>query len=323
MSGNAGSFGVLSTEGRRHDSRDPAGTGLGRSRRGGSSATGGGGAPARTADLRSVRRVANRVAIDGFTVWEVVLAPGRAVIRHTHELAQIFIVCQGTIREITRRGEWLFRRGATVLRAPGTIEVVVEGSRHARTLVIDLNPPEYRRFVELFPAGMAAAAVQMSPVVVGGIPFLILEELAANDEASKIAMQGLLLQLLSVLGRSSQARGDRSIPSWLDRAVQLVESSYRQPLALHDIASAVGRHPTGVAREFRRAVGVSIGERIRDLRFRFATHELLATNTPLSEIASAAGYSDQAHFTREFRKRAGTSPADFRRTGGKTPDTSL
>ena len=44
------------------------------------------------------------------------------------------------------------------------------------------------------------------------------------------------------------------------------------------------------------------------LRFR-AAHGSLSSGTPASRVALDAGYSDQAHMVREFRKIAGVTPS--------------
>lgn len=42
--------------------------------------------------------------------------------------------------------------------------------------------------------------------------------------------------------------------------------------------------------------------------------ELLSLDTqPLTEIAAETGFSDQAHFTKVFRKHLGTTPARWRK----------
>ena len=51
---------------------------------------------------------------------------------------------------------------------------------------------------------------------------------------------------------------------------------------------------------------------VRVLRFTRALNELRAGRA-LVEVAIDAGYSDQAHFSREFRGFAGTTPSDYRR----------
>ena len=262
-------------------------------------------------DLRAVRRVTARVDIDGFTIWEVAGRPFDGLVSHRHALPQIFIVYEGLIREYIGGRFQVFRRGATVLRPPGTIEFSIGGTAPARSLVIDVLPGEYAKFAEIFPGGMGP--LLMSPVIVRDIPFRILDEIKHLDRSSPLALQGLLLQLVAIIGRASAVH---RFPGWLERAIEIVESSYRQPLSLHDVATAVGKHPTAVAREYRRVVGATVGERIRTLRFEFAARALVGGDESLSAVAAAAGYCDQAHLTREFTRRAGASPAEFRRRGG-------
>jgi AraC family transcriptional regulator len=46
---------------------------------------------------------------------------------------------------------------------------------------------------------------------------------------------------------------------------------------------------------------------------------MLATTTPLAEIAVSCGLADQAHFTRLFRRFAGESPGAWRRARATAP----
>lgn len=62
---------------------------------------------------------------------------------------------------------------------------------------------------------------------------------------------------------------------------------------------------------FRRTVGIAPKRYCRVLRFQRALHGVLAGQA-LSSVAAEAGYSDQAHLTREFRELAGISPGTYR-----------
>jgi AraC-like DNA-binding protein len=64
---------------------------------------------------------------------------------------------------------------------------------------------------------------------------------------------------------------------------------------------------------FRRAVGLSPKLYSRILRFQSALHRLAADRAaPQVEVALDSGYSDQAHFARDFRALAGITPGDHR-----------
>jgi AraC-like DNA-binding protein len=62
---------------------------------------------------------------------------------------------------------------------------------------------------------------------------------------------------------------------------------------------------------FRRAVGLAPKQYCRVQRLQRAIASLSARRS-LAEIAVAAGFSDQAHLTREFRELAGISPGAYR-----------
>jgi AraC family transcriptional regulator len=57
---------------------------------------------------------------------------------------------------------------------------------------------------------------------------------------------------------------------------------------------------------------VSVGEYLRRLRLDWAASQLAATETPLALLAAEAGFADQSHFTRAFKRHAGLTPARYR-----------
>ena len=83
-------------------------------------------------------------------------------------------------------------------------------------------------------------------------------------------------------------------------------------VGLVELAGAVGVHPTHLARVFRAHYGVSVGEYGRRLKVERAAKEVARSDTPLNVIALRAGFADQSHFTRVFKRYVGTTPARFR-----------
>ena len=51
---------------------------------------------------------------------------------------------------------------------------------------------------------------------------------------------------------------------------------------------------------------------VRHVRIEFARRELAASSASLSAIAAAAGFCDQSHFSRLFKRYTGLTPAEYR-----------
>ena len=79
----------------------------------------------------------------------------------------------------------------------------------------------------------------------------------------------------------------------------------------HVIAETGYSHRTMIGL-FRRSVGLAPKQYVRVLRFARALKSLRA-GRGLVDVAIEAGYSDQAHFAREFRSFSGTTPSQYRR----------
>ncbi len=98
------------------------------------------------------------------------------------------------------------------------------------------------------------------------------------------------------------------------RSVERIEAARGQVELVELIASAgVGRRQ--LERRFADAVG--IGPALLSAIFRFrSAFDLLEhdTSRPWTEAALAAGYYDQSHFIREFRRFVGCTPSEFLRT---------
>jgi AraC-like DNA-binding protein len=78
------------------------------------------------------------------------------------------------------------------------------------------------------------------------------------------------------------------------------------------IAQKLATSPRSLQRRLSES-GLSYSQLLGESRRRMAAWRLIATTTSLSEVGFFSGYSDQAHFTRDFRSRVGLTPAQYRR----------
>jgi transcriptional regulator GlxA family with amidase domain len=141
-------------------------------------------------------------------------------------------------------------------------------------------------------------------------------ELRSPDEHSELAVSGLVYELVSSLGRSGRTLESRSAhqPSWLARAIDYLHANDDRIVRIEDVAHEVDLHPGYLARAFREHAGKPIAAYAREIRLERVAAELTMTDDRILDIAIAAGFSDQSHLTRLFRRHFGVTPAQYRST---------
>jgi two-component system response regulator YesN len=101
----------------------------------------------------------------------------------------------------------------------------------------------------------------------------------------------------------------------LRRARAFIEENYQRPdITLHDVASHVALSNNHFCTVFSQEMGVTFTEYITRTRMDKAKHLLINTSDRASEIAGAVGYNDPHYFSYLFRKQAGMTPTDFRKS---------
>jgi AraC family transcriptional regulator len=102
-------------------------------------------------------------------------------------------------------------------------------------------------------------------------------------------------------------------PSQARKVKEFVDASLDSTIRLGDCASKVGLSNSHFSRAFKAAFGTTLSHYIRCRRAGRAKQLMLASNEPLSQIALACGFADQAHYCRVFRNVFGISPNTWRR----------
>ncbi len=97
-----------------------------------------------------------------------------------------------------------------------------------------------------------------------------------------------------------------------ERAIQVMRTHLREPLALGDLASAAYLSPAHFNRVFRRQIGVPPGEYLTGLRLQTARQLLLTTSLSVTDICFEVGYTSTGSFTTRFTQLVGASPRHLR-----------
>ncbi len=253
-----------------------------------------------------------RVQAGGFTVTEGVHHTGTELPWHDHETPTICFVLNGAFTE-----SW---RGGSIACTSSTLKITPAGERHwdrfnrgdVRGLLIEADQQQVAAIRPY------SAVLDERESFQGGLlstfGWRVYGEMQRIDQAAPLAIEGILLELVATASRLREHNGiGRSRPRWLEDARDRIHAELGLRPSLSGLAQSVGVHPVTLARAFRQAFGCTVGEYVRNLRIERATHQLAQTELSLAEIALAAGFSDQSHFSNLFRHHTGFSPSKFRR----------
>jgi AraC family transcriptional regulator len=256
-------------------------------------------------------RPVRRVQVGGFTITEGVHKHGAELPWHYHETPTICYVLQGAFTEL-----W---RGGSIACTSSTLKITPAGERHwdqfsrgdVRGLLIEAGDAQVASIRPY--SAVLDERVSFHGGLVSAIARRIYDEMRRMDAAAPLAIEGLLLELIASASRMREQNGSTGRPRWLEDARDRIHVELAARPSLTGLAESVGVHPVTLARSFRRTFGCTVGEYVRRLRIERAALQLAETELSLAEIALAAGFSDQSHFSNMFRRHTGLSPFRFRR----------
>ena len=197
------------------------------------------------------------------------------------------------------------------------VDRVLIGGARAGYYVREVPGPQLSVGVQLRPGAAEALFGAPSDAFTGRhTPLVDLWGPAVSSMRGRLAEQQSLADRLDTLEALLVARVRRA------RALHpAVARALRQFTVTADVGLVVREsgysHRTFIS-QFRRSVGLTPKEYTRVVRLQRAIKQLVHTGS-LAELAAGAGYSDQAHLSREFRTFSGVTPREYRRLAPQRP----
>ena len=265
--------------------------------------------------------VSRTASFAGLVLSDIVHLRPRRLPEHAHVAAFFGLAVAGDYREVCRRRELGYGRSTVVYHPPGTSHQDEIGPSGAHLFVVELAPAWLERLDAL---GVGRRALEEPQHLPGGpvhsLALRLYRELYDADACSPLVVEGLMLEMLGETARAGLRRAPQP-PAWLGRVRECLEAEPARGWTLASLAPEVGVEPEELSIAFRRFQGETLGEHLRRLRVALVCERLVADpDAGLADLAADAGFADQSHLTRVFRRLTGTTPGAFQAAQRRRPE---
>ena len=252
------------------------------------------------------------------SVWE----------RHTHNCTQITIA----MNPAQVRGEWQGESGHIERRemngdmawiVPPGVEHVIHFDRPATLIHLDLSGSFFSKMVEDAPDSVETLLI---PSILIRDPFLVELAKSLHRESREGHLTELFTQSVATLtathlvrSYSNRSRVFHSYrggmgPSRERRVLSYIAEHLNESITLEELAKVAEISPNYLIALFRQSIGMTphkyvVLKRVEQARSLLEHHDLT-----LLEIAHRCGFQDQSQFTTVFRRYAGVTPGQLRRS---------
>jgi AraC family transcriptional regulator len=230
---------------------------------------------------------------------------------HAHEQPILTLMLAGHVEEAASRETRVVVPLDVGFKPAGIRHADRFGARGVRALRIALEPPLLAAVEQ---AGRRSLDWSWTTGSQAVMPLMRVAVRLCGSDASENDVLDDLQDALAALG-SSQPRGkvNHSPSAWLRHVREHIDDCHGFGLRLSDLALSADVHPVYLARRFRAYYGCSVGEYIRWRRVIAAMELLRNHRTPIADVATRVGCSDQPHLTRVVRAATTVTPAVLRR----------
>ena len=247
--------------------------------------------------------------VAGLILRDLLYGPNLKTPNHAHEYAHFGIVLQGSLTEVYAAKSREYQPAALVFHPSGEIHQNVFHTTGGRMLVVEL-PPEWMERASTYSTALDHS-FDCHGGPLGRLAFKLHTEFREMDDISPLAMEGIVLEMIAHATRTAKPPEYRP-PRWLEQIKDILHEQFAEKPTIARLAASVGVHPVHLMRTFSRHYRCTIGDYVCQLRIEYACQQMINPDLSLAEIASAAGFADQSHFARTFKRTVGISPAIFR-----------
>lgn len=228
-----------------------------------------------------------------------------------------WFVLSGYLEIMQNGSDILIRTGDIFVLNKGDIVRVI-GSEENATLTVKLLTNEYQEEFPSFKLNIPLSMVYKKDgyeLIKNGMAYLYLEMMYPADghdymiDGYTNRLIGLLYRYLGAADEKEQAH---AATDKVKEIVSYIHANYAEKLSLDEIAEKFYSSKYYLAHSFKKQLGISIGNYIKEVRLFHSFRMLESTSEKIVTVALANGFPNVRSFNEAFKIRYKLTPAEFR-----------
>lgn len=140
-----------------------------------------------------------------------------------------------------------------------------------------------------------------------------------SEQMLRLLLESFLIRLCREVSLSEQNDDPPETPTMIQEIIQYVCTNFQEKITIDELAFLFKTNRATLCKEFKRATGKTVVEFINEKKFERAAGRILSSQDTFTQIAEEMGFESIHYFTRFFKKMAGQTPKEFRRTHASLP----
>ena len=249
---------------------------------------------------------------------------------HVHDYVEIMYVCRGSITHVIGKEEIKLDTDELIILGNNTghsvkatgdndigINIIIspelfESLYHGMTNSSHLSNDAIEALLEGSGNRYLFFSAKQNTEIKNIIESMVFSSVCEEKNNGYILRQSLSL-LLCYLASEGNTQNERLYKNKSkQKIIDYINASY-STASLTEAAQMLGLSPSYLSRLVRSYFGRSFKELLMEARFNAVCDMLIDTELPIGEIITRVGYENGSYFHKEFKKRFGTTPNNYRK----------